>query len=352
MKKQITLIISLLLILTITGCQKEQNDVEKKQINNEKITPIRIITAIKSKFVSTRRVSGETIAFQDITISSQANGKVEQFNLSIGDYLKKDQIIAVIDKKMAQAQFNQALANYNLAKSTYDRQQILFDKKLISPQTFEQAKTQFDVAKASYNLAKIQIDNTQEAAPFSGIVAETFINQNELISIGRPLIRLVNIDKLKIIIELTEHDISSLSINDKVDIEIAAIKKIVKGTVHKIGVAANKRNKTFPIEIVINNAKNTIKAGMLCSVTFIKETLDNVIVVPQDIILEEESSKGVFIVEDNLAKLKTVKIGAVEGHNVAIAEGLKAGEKVVVSGHKSIVNNQKVKIIEDKNVTN
>ncbi|OIP38595.1 hypothetical protein AUJ95_06570 [Candidatus Desantisbacteria bacterium CG2_30_40_21] len=336
----------LLIMLTMLsfGCNNKNKDKAEKPVQ-EKI--VKVFPAKQGHFIQTRDVSAETQASKDITLSAETNGKVEWMKISVGDTIQQGQLIAKIDEQMAKAQLDVASANYNFALSNYERQKQIYDKKIISDQQFDAARTQMETAKAGLKLSQIQMKNTSIYAPFGGIVAATFVNENELTNIGRPVVRIVNLDTIKIVVPVVEKDITNLHINDKTAIEITSIKNgQYNGSINKIGSVADPSSKTFPVEILVRNPDHTIKAGMLSTIKFTINRYNNVFVVPQDLIVEGENSKGIMTVSNNVVFLKKVEVTLPEKDKIAILSGISEGDKIIHVGHKSVSDGDCVAIIQ------
>ncbi|HAR63190.1 MAG TPA: hypothetical protein DCS13_06980 [Candidatus Margulisbacteria bacterium] len=346
--KSIAKVLSVLFIsLLIFGCGTKA-DKKIVEIKTEDKT-VRVFSAKKGSFTQTRTVSAQTDANKDITLSSETNGKVEWLRISVGDTVFAGQLIAKVDEKMAHAQLDVASANYSFALSNYERQKQLYDKKIVSDQQFDQAKNQLETAKAGLELSMIQQQNTSIYAPFRGIIAAKFIDENELINVGKPIVRIVNLDTIKIIVDVVEQDMTNLRLGDLVNVEIPSLRQSTfSGIISKIGYVASPQSKTFPVEVLVSNPSHMIKAGMVSSVNFKTDKYNSVVVVPQDLIIEGENFKGVMIASGNKVELREVKVTPPEKEHIGVISGIEANEKIIYVGHKSVSNGESIKVIEDK----
>ena len=344
--KTIKIFTVIMLAMFTFGCGNKNKDKDKTEKPvQEKI--VKVFLAKHGSFIQTRTVSAETLGIKDITLSAETNGKVEWMKVSVGDTVLAGQLIAKIDEQMAKAQLDVASASYNFALSNYERQKQIYDKKIISDQQFDAARTQMETAKASLILSQIQMKNTSIYAPFGGIVAASFVNENELTNIGRPVVRIVNLDTIKIVVPVVEQDMTNLRINDKTAIEITSIKNgQYTGSINKIGSVADPSSKTFPVEILVRNPDHTIKAGMVSTVKFTINRYSNVFVVPQDLIVEGENSKGIMTVSNNVVSLKKVEVTLPEKDQTAILSGISEGDKIIYVGHKSVSVGDSVTVIQ------
>ncbi|MCP4051164.1 MAG: efflux RND transporter periplasmic adaptor subunit [bacterium] len=337
--------ILLLLISVNSGCSKDIETTNQKQ----DVKPVDTITAKYQSFKTWRTVSGTTFAQKDITLSAESSGAIESLPVSIGNKVIKNQILAKIDPEMASARKKAALANLKLAETTFSLQKKLFAKRLISDQQFESIRTQLKTAESQFQIAEIQYKKTTIRSPIDGIIAEKYIEENEFISPGQPVCRVINLDRIKIKIGVTGKDLPYIKINNQVNVMINTCEnKIFKGVVSSTGSVADKESRTFPVEISIDNKNHKIKAGMLGRVSFINKRLNNVIVIPHELILEGETKAVFLAAKNNRAKKKPVRIIATE-KNMAAISGISPGEHIVSAGHKNIVEGEVLKIINNNN---
>lgn len=334
----------------LAGCgEKPANNQQKKELPAKNVG---VIIGHAQDVKLTRTISGTTEAFQDITISAQGTGEITSISVGTGDRISKGQVLAQIDQEASQAQLNLAKASFNLSRTVYERQKKLLAKELISQQEFDNAETQYQIAKANYDLAVIQFKNTVIDAQFNGFVADKFVEKGELIAAGHPIIRVIDISRIKVSIGLVEEDLASLQAGNKVKVNFPILKRVYEGYVSRVAQATTARSNTYPAEIIVYNQNNTIKPGMLCNVEFVKEVVKNAFLVPQDTIIEEETYKGVFTVKDDIAQLNEVIIAGNFDNKIAIREGVTNGDQIIFSGHKNLVNGDKVIVQEVTNANN
>jgi membrane fusion protein, multidrug efflux system len=338
MKILINLLLCLILCFSMIGCGK-------KDKNPEKITPVKVLTLTSQNFKSYRSISGVCSAEKDILLSSEINGQVEWIGVKIGESVKTGQTVLKIDPKIANAQLQSAKANLNLAQTNFNLQKKLYKKRLISEQQFEAISTQLQVAKANYQFADINQNNAYLKSPINGLIADKFIDENEYTTPGKPVLRLIDIDNIKVNINVTGQDLPNLNQGDKVSIKIPAVtSNVLIGTIFSIAPAAEMKSKTFPVKINIKNPDHNIKSGMLCSVTFMNKFIRDAIIIPQDSILEG-ANKTVFIIEGNQAIKKSISVLSEENNQVAVS-GLEPGMAIITIGQKNIVSGEKIKIIK------
>jgi membrane fusion protein (multidrug efflux system) len=118
-----------------------------------------------------------------------------------------------------------------------------------------------------------------------------------------------------------------------------------RGTIHFLSPAATGQNRTFPAEIEIDNRSGELRPGMIVRVALTRRVYENAMVVPRDAILERDTGDVIFVLKDDLVELRKVATGPSEKGRIVVLEGLQPGETLVVSGHRNLVDGQKVRVV-------
>ena len=328
-----------------TSCSKsvEQRTTDVSELETETVM-VKVQKVEPATFSAELVLTSDTAAFHDVTLSTQAAGKVESLLADTGSFVKSGAILAKIDSRLAKAQLDSALASYESAKASMDRQQVLFDKKLVASQNIETGVTQFKLAASQLRMAQIQYENLILKAPISGFITQKFVNEAEIVALGTPIFNLVDISKLKIVIGVSQSDLPQIRLHDPVMVRISALNLIVRGSISTIGVKANSKSKTFPVQIIVSNPGFRIKAGMIAEVTVTTKAIQNVIAIRQDYILERNGMKSVAVMEHGKAIIKSVSIGDRAGDLVRIISGLKSGEILIVENQRNVSEQQPVEV--------
>lgn len=160
---------------------------------------------------------------------------------------------------------------------------------------------------------------------------------------------IVDMSKVKVNVSVSEKVINLISVGKSVDVVIPTIgEEKITGTIKTIAPSADSTN-TYPVEIEIVNSDSAIKAGMFAEIHFVENQSDNAYVVPRNTILENETDKYVYVIENGKAVKKVVETGIDNGESIQIISGVNSGDKIVVSGQDYVVDGEEVKIVADDN---
>ena len=348
--------ISLLASLWLFGCEKPQEKTataatmdagavatqqQEKQVNVE----VRQVTP--ETLVETLLVSGETMADRDVTLAAEVGGRVERLTVDLGDRVKKGQLLARIDFAMVSAQAMQAEAAQELAQKTYERLQTLRNEELISQQQIDEAASNKTQAEAAYRIAQTRLNQSSVRASIDGIVARKFVEEGEYVGPGSPVFQIVDYRTIVVKAQLPEKQIALVSRDSKVRIRIDALKKEYDAQMYVVLPAADPVSRTFQARVKVANPDFEIRVGMAAIMMIDIGEHKDVIVAPQEVVIEEESSRSVFVAENGIAHKRPVHLGAVKDNRVVISDGIKSGEQLIVVGQRDLVDGQPIRVIEN-----
>jgi len=330
----------LLLLIFIAGCSSNKAD-DQKTDKKEKSTPVKISKIVTKPFISKVALTSVLEPIQKVEIVSKINGDIEEVFFDIGDKVSKDDSLVKIDDELYNAVYKQASAAYDLASSSLDRLQILFDKNLLSSQDLESAKSNEAAAKAAFTSAKLNLDYTDIKTPISGIVAEKYIENGNTVAQGTKIAVIMDVSKIKVLVGVNEFDINKIQKANKAYLEVDSLSNMTfMGKISAKGLSASAQGNTFPLEITFDNPSFILKPGMMAKVKINKEYIPKSIFILQDTVLEREDGKFVYKVVDKKAILTKVKLGETYDDYVQILSGLSEGDLLVVKGQQNLVNGE------------
>ncbi len=296
---------------------------------------------------TTSTVKSET----EVTLSAQRTGRVVKLPVKEGETIKTGALIARLDlteeSVQAESVLGQSQANYNEADKNLKRMQDLFDKGMIAQQDLDADKRAYEVAKAQYEAAqeddRVKKDYSIIRAPFNGVISRKYTEVGELLMPGKQIVTIVNPDLIYVLATIDEVDVGRLHLGQPVTITVDAFPGMkFQGTIKRISpiVSGGKlETRTADVWIYFNEKQPRIKPGMSADVEILVATLQNVLSVPSQAVIEREGKKQVFVAEGSplkpgaktVAKLRPVEIGETNWSFTQISAGLKAGDYVITT---------------------
>ena len=368
--------------LTILGCSRSDTALAR----STEAAPKSVTTEAVRK-ESVRRsvdVVGTLAAVDQVTISSEADGKVRRILADLGDRVKAGDVLIELDGEKQQYAYEQqqaalarALAQYGAtnprelpeiertpearrsnaelvqATQAFDRATELFKRTLISQQalddaraTLQSARSRYDEAlqngkdlrasiqasEAAMKLADRERRDTQIRAAFDGYVEKRMVNLGELVKAQMPVMAIVRLDPLKVIAEIPEKMTPWISDGRPVELRVDAYPgRPFAGTVTRVSPAVNPATRAFPFEARIPNADAALKPGTFARVHLEIGKVDDVLTLPYSAIQYRYGVNRVFVVAGGKLAVRELTLGERLGDRVEIMSGVKADERVAVT---------------------
>ena len=306
---------------------------------------VSVVKAARKDLTPTFSIVGTIVANNDVTVLSETQGRVLKVNAEVGDYKKAGSVLAEVDDELKKAAFEAAKATYEKAKKDLERYEALYKENSVSDSQIEQARWSYQTAESQYIVARRQFNDTKITTPISGIVTARYIDVGSTVQ-GAPqasrIVDIVDISKLKVDVNVAEKDVFKLHVGDKVAVSTDVFpNETFTGTINTISVKGDNAH-TYPVEVILDNSKQELKAGMFGTVTFTEPSTSKSIFIPREAIVGSLRDGKLYVVQNNMATLRTVTVGREIGTQVEVVNGLTEGETVVVNGQNNLDNNTPV----------
>jgi membrane fusion protein, multidrug efflux system len=284
---------------------------------------------------------------KSVKMSAEVAGKIEWIGAEEGAAVKEGQELVRIDKRTLDAALALVQAQYDAAKSNYDRSKTLFDKGMVSAGEYDSVKSQYAVAGATLDTAKLTLAKSSVAAPMSGVLNRKYVEVGEYVTVGQALADVVDVDKVKVVVDVPEKDIVFVSCGCMMGVMLTASEKdIVPGVVTYRSVVADPSTRTFRVEVTADNKDHKLLPGMIVRMALLRRMIENAISVPLFAVIPREGRTVVYVADGNRAVEREVTLGTTDGHNIEIKSGLKAGDKLIVEGQRQLKDGQLLNIVK------
>lgn len=326
------------------------------QLDNEQkfllVTSIETKVAPYEHFVS---FQGTLETDKNIVMYPEIPGLLKSINVVEGQRVKKGDVLAIISDSGLVDELQQLEIQLALAKTTYERQNRLWEQKIGSEMQFLQAKTQYLSLEKSIAQMKDQVAKTTITAPFDGIVDHLLADVGSSLAPGMtPVLRVINLDEMKVSAQVPEIHLNNIKKTAKVAVNIPVLNKTLPAEINAVGNFINPNNRSFRVEIGLENSTGDLKPNMTVLLNINDYKNEAAILVPSKNILEDQAgAKYVYTLEnvagqDGMYKaIKTfVKTGKSSDNKTEILEGLSAGYQLVEDGIRLVKDQQLVKIIQ------
>lgn len=294
-------------------------------------------------------IQGNVDTKENILVQPQFNGTLTSLTVKTGQSVSKGQLLGRVDDAGMSQQLASIENQYALAKTTFERQKNLWDKKIGSEIQFLQAQTQMISAQKSVAQMREQVAKTVIRAPFSGTIDEIFVEKGQVVAPSpQGLMRIVNLGNMFVSTSVPETYIGKLKVGTEVDVFLTSLGKTYKGKVRQIGNFINPNNRSFGIEVSVPNPENLLRPNQVAKLKIIDYVNKNAIVVPTGVIQEDgQKNKFVYTVVKSNGKTGTAKkvlvnVGQSSDNVTEILSGLNAEDIIVTEGVNSISDGMKL----------
>jgi len=340
---------------------------------------------------------GSLAGVEQVTLSSEIEGTVETVRSDLGDPVRKGQVLVSLvqdeflqRKEQARAELDQvsarlgippgtegadiektslvrkALAEFDNARKDLERRKDLAGKNLIAMKDVDDAEARFLVAeanvrgsreeannllatlrgkRASLAIAEKKLRDTRVKCPIDGFIESRMVSTGEYVKVGTPLFRIVDDRTIRLLGEVPEFYAASLTAGLAVELSVDGRPgKTYRGTLKRISPASNAANRAIQVEGNFPNANRELKSGFFGKAAILLRVDPDGVSVPKQAVVTFAGVEKVFVIDNNAARERRVKLGQDLGDRIEIVEGIAAGDRVAVSRTGKLVEGSRVRI--------
>lgn len=296
----------------------------------------------------------ELQAVNGVNLATQVSGIVNKIYFQSGQMIQTGQPIISMDTSVLVAQLENATAAMNYKKVTLQRYETLYKKGVVSHDQYDSARSDFNQATATVNQLKALIEQMNIVAPFSGKLGIRMVNLGQYLTPGTEITSLQQIDPIYANFNIPSQNISQIKLGQDVQVTVDSYPdKLYSGKITAIDSVINQDTRGINVQATLANPQGEITPGMFGEIKIFLPTQQKTILIPQTAVTYTLYGNSVFVVTEKtdsngkkyqVVNQRYVTVGQREGTNIAVTEGLKAGEMVVTSGQIKLQDGAKVVI--------
>ncbi len=389
----LALLIVLLIVLKKSGV-----------VGSDALLEVTTAKVTKRTIVETISASGKIRPQTEVKISPEVSGEIIEIHVKEGQKVKEGDLLVKIKPDIyvsalerakaslntakanlanSQARLEQAKAQLLQAEQNYKRYKKLYEEKAVSSADYENALAQYETQKAEYKAAEQTVSaslfsvksaeaSVREAAenlkkttiyaPMSGTISRINVEKGERVvgttqMAGTELLRIADLDKLEVNVDVNENDIIRIKPGDTAKVEVDAyLNHPFKGVVTEVANSANNTDistdkvTTFSVKILIlpdsysdlqEKIRYPLRPGMSATVDIITRKADNVLAVPLEAVSTREDSTGndyevVFVCANGVVHEKKITTGIQDDNYIEVKDGLRENERVVTGPYEAV----------------
>lgn len=360
-----------IVFLTHCGSKGTANAAKEKEV-----FPVQVTRVVQGNVECRIAYLGNLEACKEIEVYSTIPTRVTELKVDVNSWVNEGDLLAVVDNVkvrqgvlQAEAGLKSAQAQFENIDTEWKRIQKLYKENAVSKSQYDIVKSQRNAAKAAVNQmqaalksAKEQYNDSFIKAPISGFVSMRNYYSGDQTNPQIPIFTIVQMDTIKIKIDIVEAQISQVKAGMKAYIQVDTYPgEIFVGKVNKVYPTINPMTRTIPCEIVIDNSDLRLKPGGFARVEIVTDEHNNVLIIPKHSIIEKTSleylggeirntriniENFVFVVQDSIALMQRIQTGLVSDNKVEVLAGLSLGDTIITIGQYNISDSSLVKVID------
>ncbi len=368
-KRVFGFIVGVVLLLVLFSYFRIRANANDPVRNSRPVPTVEVSNPQRGSISRTLSFTGNIEAYQEASIFPKVNGNLEDEFVNIGDYVQKGQLLALIDTTIysqnvgqARGVYGQAEATLSNAKIAYERNKSLLEQNLISKQDLDNSETAYKVAQAqaeaaeaNYKNAATQLSYCRIIAPLSGYITRRYFDPGVYVTAssnaqGSTLFTLAEIQKVKIMVNVLESDVRYITNAASADVSVDAYpNQVFKGRITRISQQFDLATRTMPVEVDLDNAQHLLKPGMFATINLILAQQNNVLILPTQDILKDDSGNYVYTIsKDNTVRKVYVQIGISQDNKDEIAGGITDSDRILTMGQDLVSDGMKVRVTADQ----
>lgn len=348
-------VIILILSIIILGgnCNKKSArllEEKKAAVKDEVSVQVVTLTLEPSQIEEKLSLPATVESFESLWVKSETSGRVIKIMVKEGEMVQKGQVMVELDNRDYTSILERTEANHKLATIELNRMTELYKRNIAAASEVDKLDAQLKDLDAQMKSAKLALERTRITAPISGRLNEIEAKVGDWMSVDKQVAQILQIGEVKVTVGIPESDVSAVTDLKDADIVIEALDKLkVKGKKYFLSRQPRDLARLYNLELVVANSDGRILPGMFARVELVKKRFEDTLAVPLYAVISQDGKNFVYLEINKRAEKREVELGILEGWMIQVKSGLKAGDNVIIVGHRQVDEGQAVQVI--KNVT-
>lgn len=336
---------------SLVGCGKKKPEADAPMV-------VQVEKIQTGSYAASATYAGDVRGRYESQFAFQAPGRIKERFVNNGDQVKLGQPLLSVDSADLKAQLDQyraqvlaAQADYRLSELNYLRYKELADQEVISKSAFdnyvasyESAAAKLKNAEAAYREASLQYGYGTLISDADGIIADIKVEAGQVVSAGQQVLTLVRTGEVEIQISVPEQRVDEIRAAKKISVTFWALPELeLSGAIREVAQLADSSTRTYAVRVSIPQNEK-VRFGMSATVKIWSGDQSGLVVLPVAAVYQTGNKPNVWVVEQDVLRLRPVELGNFVTDGVIIRSGLKPGDTVVTAGVQKLQEGQKVKI--------
>ena len=330
------------LILLLAFLPDRKPDVIEDTVEAERV---RVLTVAPRNLVQSVTLPGRVTPYRTIGLAAEIGGVLTEVAVEKGDTIEKGQVLLRIDERSWAAQHRQAEVEQRDAARDLERWTRMQAEGAVSQSEFDAVIRRKEMADIALDLATIQLDKARLQSPVNGVVEDRLVEPGSFVNEGQAVLRILELDPRKVVFHVPERDVAMLAKDQLLTIRAPALHHVsFEGKVTFIGRETAPPAFSYPVELLVEDAPESIRPGMIVDVVLDRAVLEDAIAIPLPAVIPRRGEHIVYLYEEGAAVRTVVWIDSFLNGEAVIAGGLKPGDQLIIDGHRTLQDGTPVQI--------
>ena len=341
------------MVAAAAGCSTPEADSAQVEGSEfARVINVEVAPLTTERFVEEIRLTAVALANQDVQVSAEESGVIRELFVDRGDAVNEGDAIAKIDDRVLSAQVAQARAAADLAEQTWQRRKRLWEEDRVGSEiAYLEARFAAEQSAASLEGLEQRLARTVIRAPFSGVLDDRFVDVGAMVNPGDAVARLVDLNPIKVAAGVPERYAREVRVGEEATVVFDVLnREPFTARIGYVGSTVDPQNRTFRIEVELANRERLIKPQMVAEMAVTRQAVSDAIVVPQDALVRVADGYIVYVLAERngatVAEARGVTLGPARRNLVVVEAGVTEGEQLIVVGHRSVADGDRVNVVE------
>ncbi len=281
-----------------------------------------------------------------VNVPVELGGKIVDLPAREGELIRKGEVVLKLDDSILRAEVSRAKAQADFDKKSLDRTSMLLEKGVTNHNSLDEIQSRYAVSSAALEMAETNLSKTVVYSPYTGVLNDLPVEKGEFVKEGATVAEIVEIDTLKVEIQVPEKEVEYLRKGSSMSIISGnSDEPICYGTLTYVSEVADPGTRTVRAEISVDNRNGVLRSGQIVRARLNRRSLRDAVMIPLSSVIPLENGKVVFVASGGVAELRNVELGIMKGTQVQVISGLNRGDQLIIKGHRMVGPGQKITIV-------
>lgn len=329
-------------VVAFIPTRSPQSQKEELPLVNVEVEAVRSVAEVADTFDLPGVVEPERV----VKVSAEVASRIEGILRIEGEKVEERDPIVELNTDFYLAEFKRAKVQAEFDERESKRIASLTERGISNETDQDNARTRAEMSQAAFEVAKAELERTTIASPISGVLNRIPVEVGEYVEKGTLVAEIVDMDTVKIVIDVPERDIHFLKMGSEQEIFIDSLDdRKCSGRIAYMSELAEENTRTTRVEITVDNRERLLRSGQIVRVRLVRRILKDALLIPLEAVIPFEDGRAVYVLEKGLAQRREVELGFIKGSLVHVIRGLRAGDSLIVAGQRYVGPGQRVNVV-------